>query len=434
VTIDLAHAGGCPAIERAATLLGRWRERADTQPVHDQLDRIYCEAEVMRRYDAAVPVAMRAAVASNLQAYIQHALDADSGRYPSLPRFIAELRELREAPVEEAPDEGVLGAYGDSVRILTVHGAKGLESPIVWLLDTAAPRATDAGYDALIDWPPEARAPAHFSLWTRLREQSACQRGHAALEAQRAHREDLNLLYVAMTRAQQALIVSGCEILGWRNSWYMLVRKAVAELAGEDADAVTSVISHGDDLASRTRIAGDSPQPLGRATAVEAMRTVLPTGSRKAAIQGPGQAFGTAFHRLMECLTAEPNRSAESARRELRLPRKGFDALWSRACALLTAPGLARFFDPLLYRRALNEVSIVTAAGDLRRLDRVVEFDDEVWVLDYKTGSYASIVGSPLESEYRSQIAAYCAALQRIYADKVVRAALLFADGSCIEL
>jgi len=64
----------------------------------------------------------------------------------------------------------------------------------------------------------------------------------------------------------------------------------------------------------------------------------------------------------------------------------------------------------------------------------VVEFDDEVWVLDYKTGSYASIVGSPLESEYRSQIAAYCAALQRIYADKVVRAALLFADGSCIEL
>ena len=431
--VDLAAAGGCTAIERAATLLAQWRGRADTQPVHDQLDRIYCEGDVMRRYDAAVPAAMRAAVAANLEAYIQHALDTDSGRYPSLPRFIAELHELRAAPVEEAPDEGVLGTHGDAVRLLTIHGAKGLEAPIVWLLDAAAPRVNDAGFDALIDWPSEARAPENFSLWTRFREQSAQQRSHALVEEQRAQREDLNLLYVAMTRAQQALIVSGCEVRGWESSWYMHIRNAVADLTGQDARAVASGIAHGDDFAVDARVesepADDLPGPGGPAS-----YTVSPTGIRRPVVQGTGQAFGTVFHRLMECLTAQPNRSAESVRRELRLPAKGFDVLWSRARALLNEPSLARFFDPLLHRRALNELAIVTAAGDLRRLDRVVEFDDEVWVLDYKTGSYSNVVGTALESEYRSQIEAYCDALRGVYAEKTVRGGLLFADGLRLEI
>ena len=433
--VDLAAAGASPALERAATLLGRWRERADTQPVHDQLDRIFFEGDILSRYASAVPSAMRAAVIANLQAYIQHALDADAGRYPSLPRFIDELRELRAAPVEEAPDEGILGAYGDSLRILTVHGAKGLEAPIVWLLDATATRAADGGYDAMVDWPPGARAPESFSLRTRIKAQSAHQRLLADREERRAQREDLNLLYVAMTRAQQALLVSGCATAGAAQSWYALVRGAVCELAGSDP-AAAQAVAYGDDLAAGERLArapvvAPSRDPSDVADATQAP---MPTGTRRADVRGPGQAFGTAFHRLMERLAVEPARSAESLRRQLRLPREGYDALWSQARRVLNDPALAPFFDPLLHQRAHNELSIVTATGELRRLDRVVEFDAEVWILDYKTGAYAAVAGTALESEYRAQIAAYCAALQQVYAGKVVRGALLFADGSRIDV
>jgi ATP-dependent helicase/nuclease subunit A len=436
--VNRAQADVGATIERAMKLLALWRERADTEPVHDQLDRIYFEGDVMRRYDAAVPLPMRAAVAANLHAFIQHALDTDSGRYPSLPRFVAELRAMREVPTEEAPDEGVLGSHGDSVRILTVHGAKGLEAPIVWLLDAAAPRSSDKGYDALIDWQPGAPAPESFSLWTRLREQSAQQRAIAAREDERAQREDLNLLYVAMTRARQALIVSGCEARGWPNSWYAQVRDAVTGLRASAADDPSLTIAYGDDLVSGSAQSDALMKASSVAVRIDqapnAMNAPIPTGTRRVLDAGPGLSYGTAFHHLMEHAAGASKQGGELLRRQLRLSRKDFDPLWSQVQRLLSNPALARFFDPGLHQRALSELAIVGATGELRRLDRVVEFADTVWVLDYKTGSLEVVVGTDLEAEYRAQVADYCAALRQVYTEKAVRGALLFADGSLVEM
>ena len=75
----------------------------------------------MQRYAQAVPAAMRGAVAANLQAFMQRALDTDAGRYPSLPRFIHELADLRAAPGDEAPDEGIIGDSGDAIGIYLVQ-------------------------------------------------------------------------------------------------------------------------------------------------------------------------------------------------------------------------------------------------------------------------------------------------------------------------
>ena len=98
--------GTSAALRRAHELLERWLAQSDVLPVHDQLDRIYFEGDVMRRYQAAVPEAMRGSVLANLQAFMQRALDSDAGRYPSLPRFLHELTDLADAALRGSARRG----------------------------------------------------------------------------------------------------------------------------------------------------------------------------------------------------------------------------------------------------------------------------------------------------------------------------------------
>ena len=103
------------------------------------------------------------------------------------------------------------------------------------------------------------------------------------------------------------------------------------------------------------------------------------------------------------------------------------ESLWQQAQHLLTSPQLARFFDSQQYRSACNEMPYINARGELKRIDRLVEFDDEVWVLDYKLGD------SEDASRYHAQMQEYRAAMQSVYAGRTVRCALIFGDGQMLE-
>ncbi|MDH4285724.1 MAG: hypothetical protein OEV35_10445, partial [Gallionellaceae bacterium] len=83
---------------------------------------------------------------------------------------------------------------------------------------------------------------------------------------------------------------------------------------------------------------------------------------------------------------------------------------------------------PQCYRRASNEMPYVNADGEMKRIDRLVEFDREVWVLDYKLGESGNA------ARYRAQMREYREAMQAVYAGKAVRCALLFAGGTLIEV
>ncbi|MCC6535266.1 MAG: UvrD-helicase domain-containing protein [Burkholderiales bacterium] len=430
----MVAAAPAPALERARSLLARWLEQADRLPVHDQLDRIYCDGDIAARYDAAVPPAMRAAVAANLQAFIARALAVDAGRFPSLPRFIDELRELREAPVAEAPDEGRVDLAGDAVRILTVHGAKGLEAPIVWLLDSAAARNPRQGFDVLVDWPPAAAAPASFSLWTRPHALSTLQRRQLDEEALHDQREDLNLLYVAMTRARQVLIVSGCESRDHASSWYARVRGAVALAQGHADSDPGAALVYGADLAARHASVSVAGRLISPPSCTPSLPASVPTGQRRAALAGSGQRYGTAFHAVMEQLCANADSSVETLARRADVSPEEVRILAAQARRMMARPALARYFDTAAYRRAFNELPVIGASGELRRLDRVVEFDDEIWVLDYKTGRAEDIADSALEAQYRQQLVDYCALVRQAFAGKRVRGALLFTDGGYYEV
>ena len=110
------------------------------------------------------------------------------------------------------------------------------------------------------------------------------------------------------------------------------------------------------------------------------------------------------------------------------IPADEMNVLWQQAQALLAQPGLQRFFNASQYLSAHNEMPYVNAKGELKRIDRLVEFESEVWVLDYKTSA------SHDTAPYRVQMGEYRSAMQSVYAGKKVCCALVFADGSLGEI
>jgi ATP-dependent helicase/nuclease subunit A len=136
----------------------------------------------------------------------------------------------------------------------------------------------------------------------------------------------------------------------------------------------------------------------------------------------------------MERMTAGAPADRAAVQRALGLPEREFGPMWEQASRVLAAPELARFFDPKRYTRAVNEIAYVGEDGDVRRIDRLVELDDALWVLDYKTGDSAAI-DPELLAQYRAQLMEYRAAMRLAYGGgRPVHAAIIFTDGNMISL
>ena len=162
-----------PILQRAVQLLEKWLELAARLPVHDLLDRILHEGDVVARYAQSASPLVRGQVLGNIEAFTELALNLDAGRYPSLPKFIDALRRLQKSAESDAPDEADIDAALDAVRILTIHGAKGLEADIVVLLDANHSDPARDDYGVLCEWKQEADAPNHFSVFGRQAERGA---------------------------------------------------------------------------------------------------------------------------------------------------------------------------------------------------------------------------------------------------------------------
>lgn len=405
-----------PTLQRARACLQRWLPLAANLPVHDLLDRIYFEADLEQCYQDAAPSAMRQTVQANLMAFIELSLTIDSGRYPSLGRFLDHLTALGNAPDNEAPDEGSVGDIGNVVRILTVHGAKGLESPIVWMIDaTFTPKSRDA-YDVLVTWPTGAERPDHFSFLSTKNERGVARESYLAEETAIAKQEEANLLYVAMTRAKQYLIVSGNRVGNGAGSWYEALASVLppSELPAM-APANIAVAAVAD---SAPKI--DLPDWYAQSAAY---------GERKLSAADPNRDYGIQLHALLEAahdgavprmVATQVLKNADAAMR---------DALLKQANAILSAPHLRRFFDARHFRVARNEVGMLDREGNLLRIDRIVEFDDSVWVLDYKSAAAEGVRASALMADYRAQMLRYRRALEGIYSDKKLHCGVIFGDA-----
>ena len=410
-----------PHLSRIAQLLQGWLRAAPLLPVHDLLDLILHQGQLLVRYAEAAPAAMRGQAVGNIEAFLELSLALDAGRYPSLSKFIAALHALRRGDAGDAPDEANVEAAFDAVRILTIHSAKGLEAEIVALMDANHSEAARDDLGILCEWPLERDAPTHFSAFGRKSERGMARDALFAEEDRLKQQEDWNLLYVALTRAKRMLIVSG--VMGSKGadgegivseSWYDRLRHVPLYETARAGPADAQQLSGSFSMA----LFNPPALPLDAAPPVTAQSAEIDEG--------------VLLHGLMERLTQGPTwpptvPNAEIVARWLGCTREQAGVVREQAVTILRQPVLARFFDPAQYRAAHNELELAHD-GQFLRLDRFVRFDSEGWILDYKRQLLAGE-----RTQYRAQLAQYRAAVQALYPGLAIKTALILADGSLLE-
>lgn len=411
------------ALQRAVPLLENWLQLAPRLPVHDLLDRILHEGDVVARYASSVSPLIRGQVLGNIEAFTELALNLDAGRYPSLPKFIHALSRLQKASDSDAPDEADVNAATDAVRILTIHSAKGLEASVVVLLDANHSDAMREDHGVLCEWPQDADGPVHFSVFGKQSERGAARDRLFDEEEQLKMQEDWNLLYVAATRAKSLLIVSGVADASVAAVNGVAEGRWYSRIEGAEDIVLDDVLQY-----SEAKQETAFPLPIFQPPILAA-----PPVETAAVFSSDVIDEGIALHALMERVT-------QGHAWPLVLPDVELVAKWlpckpalartahAQAQIILSQAELARFFDPAQYRFARNEMEIVTGEG-VARFDRVVMFDDALWILDYKRNL--------LESEraaYQQQLMRYRMAAQAVFPNTVIRTALVTTDGRLTEM
>jgi ATP-dependent helicase/nuclease subunit A len=394
-------------LRKAGADLARWKRIVDDLPPHDALAAVYAEADVLAKFGAAAPAPMRPLVLARLRALLGAALDWNGGRYPTPYAFV---RALKAGGIAAPAAQGA-----QAVNLLTVHGAKGLEARIVIVLDTDAPPPRTETMGVVVEWPGEAPAPWRFSFIANESKPPPC--NAQALEIERAARarEELNGLYVAMTRAREQLVIS-CVAprTAAEGSWWQRIEP----------------------FATPVDVGPAPPRPVERDGRFTLLQVPALPDRVKAAPGAPSQdaldsRLGQAMHRLLETMTGA---DAAFAPAQLRRIAREFalderDAQRAAQMAQRIASGEGAWaWDSAVVDWHANEVPL-HHEGELLRLDRLVRHAQtgEWWVLDYKSAARPE-----MRPELVQQMQRYRMALQAIHGGAVVRAAFLTAQGRVV--
>ena len=392
--------------------LDLYRGWLQSLPPHDALSAIYDHADVLARFASAVPASERGQALACLRDLLAHALAQDGGRFLTPYRLVRALK-AGGIPASDVHQQG-------AVRLLTIHGAKGLEADTVLLLDTDSPPQKAETMGALVDWPAEKPVPLRFVFLASERAPPACADGLLLAEQQARAVEELNALYVALTRAEQRLVVSSFAPHGQGQSttWWRRLLPLAASLS--------------------------SPQPVAAATegvhrfSLPSLPVLLPEHRRSELPAAPEAdertRLGRAMHRLLQW---RPTPLAgfdwgpahvRAVAREFGLTPAAVDQALAMARRVVAGEASWAWADGLLTDWG-NEVEI-WHQGELLRLDRVVRRRDsgEWWVLDYKSADHPE-----QQTGLQVQMERYRSALQAARPGHTVRLAFINAAGTLIE-
>jgi len=436
---------GLLEVRSAYDQLRDWRSRLDfDRPFNFYADVLYAGGGLKRmrgRFGSEIDDVMAE--------FLDLALAHEQSEQPSLLGFLAELRS-RDVTIKRELAEG-----GAGVRVMTVHGAKGLEAPIVIMADAAT---TERGRNRRAVYmrsvPPlfvHASSDASHVDETREFKQDA----DADQQA-----EYWRKLYVAMTRAEDELYVTGYLTRQGKvdGSWYEAIEQGLAPLSETVADAegnVTALIYPAERPAAaplqaesaRPSIAKEAlvldplpphrPIRIVRPSAVEqAVRPerVLVTRLEESLDPETARLSGTALHALLQHLgRVEPAERPRVAARALEVLLPDAPArhapLAAKALSILGKPGLAQLFGP----DSRAEVPFFAEArrGEERiriigRIDRIVVNPGSVLLVDFKSDADPTMDAARVKPAYIQQLALYALVAGELFPGQAVDAAILW--------
>ncbi len=344
-----------------------------------------------------------------------------------------------------------------AVRVMTVHGAKGLQAPIVILAD--ATRDPDSKKPKVLDWVADERLTLPIFM-PRKAERTGSLRASAEATQRKEQEENWRLLYVALTRAEEHLFIGGAlksrqlkDGMGER-CWHVQVERALLAMGADVVEGVMRLEYQEDEP---VRAKGQSPKeaanpdlpawassaapqearppkPLAPSAIIPADTVADPPpslGMRQAAERGA--LLHGLFERLPDVDTADRPIFAERWLRdaagvadpELRT------ALVADALRVMNEPSFQHVFakDGLAEAPLAGVVDGQVIAGTV---DRLLVGEAEVLVVDFKTGRRVPASASAVPDHHKAQMAAYVEVLRGIFPSHTVRAALLYTTGPAL--
>jgi ATP-dependent helicase/nuclease subunit A len=370
-----------------------------------------------------------------IDAFLNLALEYEQRETPSLQGF---LHWFTSADTEIRRD---MDQSGDVVRIMTVHGAKGLEAPIVFLPDTCSPPDDRNEVQPLMIPAAEGKLIPfwRFGGGVEAKEVTALR---DLLREQRMD-EYRRQLYVALTRARDELYVCGytTDETPKTGSWYSLIE---ASLEGpRDAGDVLRLVSK---QTAPPDISSGSPTILAAPRTMPGWINERPprelTGGdwvnpsrllrKKASGSAAALDQGRALHRLFQLLPDIPPERRLQAALQL-LERRNITGskariLADRVLGIIEHEDYAAYFG----ESGFAEIPLVADLGEpgllSGQVDRIVMSEAEILILDYKSDRAPPKHPGDVPPAYIAQLAAYHAALTRMFPQKAVKAALLWTD------
>lgn len=419
---------------KTLTMLNALRKDADYLRPYELLER------VLTRFNGRKNILGRLGVEAEdgIDALLSQAMSFERMEVPSLTGFISWLQ------AEEVQIKRQMDGAGDRIRVMTVHGSKGLEAPIVILPDTA-------------NWEMKMQAqiyPAENGgvMW-QVNKDNCPDQITVAREKLRdaAEQERLRLLYVAMTRAEKWLIVCGAGNLGSDGaSWHAMIeagmKTAHAEpyqfgagsglrlqsgiWDGEVNIPQDDMIKTGSNLPEWAKITAETPE--------RDIKTLSPSelGGAKALAGDDGLSEqeamqrGNHIHLLLEHLPNHPVTGWSNIARGL-LPDISdpeFTSVLSEVIAVLQNPDLADIFGPTALAEAPISANIAALGG--RRIhgiiDRLIIFPDRILAVDFKSNATVPATADAVPDGLLRQLGAYLAALEQIYPNRKIETAILW--------
>lgn len=454
-------------------LLNDWARYAGTEPLAGLIHRIVRDTGAYVRFGRRNPQAV-----FNIDKLLDTAREFDRRGYTTLQDFVEWVKNIREAEQREATADMNLPGFQGAVSVMTVHKAKGLEFPVVFLPGmNQQPRSLSTGPLAIIEESRDGvrmavkdnANPLYNELWTR--------------ENEELRREHQRLLYVAMTRARDRLFMIGTLNNGKApiklNSWLDCLKQAIPVYGENGGRQVPCLIacSHPDwdahvvpmAAASAESSRGERQQEvtvdgeaiIRRISPVPAAETPewkkatdYIDGDREWFLEQPfvgegaGGAVsplvrGTILHRCLETLTASGTYDVQQTAREfpeiVTLGKGAQEKFLKNIEGVLRSVVDNKDFGWIFARRpgSYSELPFLFRKGRAiisGIIDRVIVREDKGFVIDYKAILIENEEAlASWKDHYRPQIQIYCEAVKVIFGLQNVEGHLLFLDSSRLE-